>query len=1174
VLVSIWAELLKLDRVGVHDNFFELGGHSLLAIGVLERMRQEGLHSSVQRLFATPTVAALAAAGNSDGDLVEVPPNRILPGCEAITPEMLPLIDLRQEDIDHIVSGVAGGSTNVQDIYPLAPLQEGILFHHLMAADGDAYLLSRLLEFDSRERLAAFVEAVQKVIDRHDILRTAVVWERLPEPAQVVWRQARLPVEEVTLDAAAGDTAAALGARFDPRRFRFDVRRAPLVRAFVAQDAVNDRWVLLLLHHHLTIDHTTLEVLIEEVQAHLLGRGEALAPPPAFRDFVARVRLGVRREEHEAFFRRMLGDVDEPTAPFGLLDVRGDGSSIDEARLGLEARLGQRLRARARALEVSAASLFHLAWAQVLARLSGRDDVVFGTVLLGRMQGGAGSERGLGMFINTLPVRIGVGEEGVAAIVRQTQALLAELLRHEHASLALAQRCSSVPPPTPLFSALLNYRHGRTAVTQDPGASSPTAWSGIAVLGGEERTSYPLTLSVDDLGDGFVLAAQVERPLDPRRICDFMQTALTNLVEALERAPDTAVCAIDVLPAAERRRVLVEWNDTAADYPRDKCVHELFAEQVERTPDAVALVYEDDRLSYGELDRRSNQLARHLRGLGVGPDVIVGLCVERSVEMVVGLLGILKAGGAYLPLDPDYPAERLGYMLADARCPAVVTQARLVDQLSERDAVVVLLDADWAEIATQPANTAASGVISDNLAYVIYTSGSTGRPKAVSLLHASAVAMLSWAGRTFSREDTARTIASTSICFDLSVFELLVPLSSGGQVILAKSLVDLPAAAKNATLINTVPSAIAELIRQEVLKIRVINLAGEPLQGSLVKRLYNSCNVERVYNLYGPSEDTTYSTYALIDRDDAHVSIGRPISNTQLYVLDGRLEPVPIGSAGELYIGGAGLARGYLYRAGLTAERFIASPFGDGDRLYRTGDLVRYLEDGNLVFLGRVDHQVKLRGYRIELGEIEARLVEHLDVHQAIVVAREDTPGDKRLVAYVVAADAAEVDAGELRLHLKQSLPDHMVPSAFVALDVLPLTPNGKIDRRALPAPEGDAVIRGEYVAPRTPVEEVLVSIWAELLKLDRVGVHDNFFELGGHSLLAMRMIALARDALSVELPLRALFEGPTVHDLAEHIVRSLADLLVTVTNKESLDESAKYSDEMINKIMSSIDAQ
>jgi non-ribosomal peptide synthetase component E (peptide arylation enzyme)/acyl carrier protein len=399
--------------------------------------------------------------------------------------------------------------------------------------------------------------------------------------------------------------------------------------------------------------------------------------------------------------------------------------------------------------------------------------------------------------------------------------------------------------------------------------------------------------------------------------------------------------------------------------------------------------------------------------------------------------------------------------------------------------------------------------------------------------------MLSWADKTFSREDTASTIASTSICFDLSVFELFVSLCTGGQVIVANSPIDLPTAAKNATLINTVPSAITGLVRQEgILKaIRVINLAGEPLQSSLVQRLYNTCDVQRVYNLYGPSEDTTYSTYALIGRNDTHVSIGRPISNTQVYVLDGDLSPVPIGVGGELYIGGAGLARGYLNRAGLTGERFVPSPFGDGERLYRTGDLVRWRADGELEFIGRIDHQVKIRGYRIELGEIEAALRGHGGVEDAVVVAREDTPGDKRLVAYVVGSDEAGVDAGELRGHLQRSLPEHMVPAAYVMLKALPLNPNGKIDRKALPAPEGDALIRGEYEAPRNPTEEVLVGIWCEVLKLDRVGIHDNFFELGGNSLLAMRVMTRIRDSFGIELPLRALFETSSVAELCVKII-------------------------------------
>ena len=667
VLAGIWAEVLQVERIGRHDNFFELGGHSLLAVTLIERMRRNGLQADVRALFTTPTLAALAATLGGETDLVEVPPNRIPPQCEAITPEMLPLVELTAAEIEHLVSGVPGGAANVQDIYPLAPLQEGILFHHLMGTEGDAYLLSCLYSFDSRARLEGFVGALQAVVKRHDILRTAVVWEGLSEPVQVVWREAPVPVEEVVLDPARGDVAEQLYARFDPRHYRIDVRQAPLLRVYIAQDAAQGRWLFLLLLHHLAGDHTTLEVMQAEIQAHLLGQAAQLPVPQPFRNFVAQARLGVSQQDHEAFFRGLLGEVDEPTAPFGLLDVRGEGRGIADARLELDAGLAQRLRKRARKLGVSAASLCHLAWAQVLARVSGREEVVFGTVLFGRMQGGAGAERVMGLFINTLPVRIRVGEEGVEASVQGTHTLLADLLRHEHASLALAQRCSGVPAPAPLFSALLNYRYIQGMV-QAPSAEAMQAWEGVEVLYGEERTNYPLTLSVDDLGEGFQLTAQVQDPIDPRRVCDFMNRALERLVEALETAPTRAVRSLDVLPEAEWRQVVVEWNATETAYPKERCIHQLFEAQVERTPEAVAVVFEDHGLSYRVLNRRANQLAHHLQGLGVGPEVLVGICLERSVEMVVGLLGILKAGGAYVPSRPGLSRGATG--LHARGCPA------------------------------------------------------------------------------------------------------------------------------------------------------------------------------------------------------------------------------------------------------------------------------------------------------------------------------------------------------------------------------------------------------------------------------------------------------------------------------------------------------------------------
>ncbi|HEX2188119.1 MAG TPA: amino acid adenylation domain-containing protein, partial [Longimicrobiaceae bacterium] len=733
-LAQVWAEVLGLERVGRRDHFFELGGHSLLVVRAIERMRQRGLHADVRALFTTPTLAELAAAVGGASREVEVPANGIPTPCEAITPQMLPLVALTQAQVDRIVAGVPGGAGNVQDVYPLAPLQEGIFFHHLMSVEGDPYLTTSLLGFDSRPLLDAFLPALQAVIGRHDILRTAVVWEDLPEPVQVVWREAPLPVEEVELDPSGGDAMAQLRERFDPRHHRIDLRQAPLLRGYVAYDRPQDRWLLLLLLHHLADDNTSLMLVVEEVRAHLLGEAERLPPALPFRNFVAQARLGVSREEHEAFFTRLLGDVEEPTAPFGLLDVHGDTGGIAEASREVEAGLGARLREAGRRLGVSAASVCHVAWAQVLARVSGRDDVVFGTVLFGRMQGGEGADRVIGPFINTLPVRLRVEQEGAEAAVRGMHALLAELLRHEHASLALVQRCSGVRAPTPLFSALLNYRHGTAEKSED---TAREELEGIQALHGEERTNYPLVLSVDDLGDRFRLTAQAPASVGPERVCALVHTALERLVEALGSAPERPLGSVDVLPEAERRQVLEAWNRTEAEYPAERCVHELFEAQAARTPDAVALSYADGSLTYGELDRRANRLAHHLRGLGVGPDQRVALCLERGPEMMSTLLGILKAGAAYVPLDPAYPPQRLAYMLEDSGAPVLLTQRGLAERLPPGGVRVVRLDADAdaAQVARESPEPPQVPLGPDNLAYVIYTSGSTGRPKGVAMPH-------------------------------------------------------------------------------------------------------------------------------------------------------------------------------------------------------------------------------------------------------------------------------------------------------------------------------------------------------------------------------------------------------------------------------------------------------
>ena len=939
-----------------------------------------------------------------------------------ITPEMLPLAKLTQEEIDAIVAGVPGGVANVQDIYPLAPLQEGILFHHLMNTEGDAYLLHSLLAFDTRERLERLLGALRAVIARHDILRTALVWEGLREPAQVVWREAPLPVEEVELDSDGGGAVEQLLARFDPRGTRLDLSRAPLMRCVVAREWAGGRWLLLWLFHHLMNDHTTLEMMVREAQAYLSGEEGLLPEPVPFRNYVAQARLRGRREEEEAFFREMLGDVDEPTSPYGLLEARGDGTGINEARAELDAGLAAKLRGRARALGVSAASVCHLAWGMVLGRLTGREDVVFGTVLFGRMGGGEGADRALGLFINTLPIRLRVGKDGVERSVRRTQELLGELMRHEHASLALAQRCSGVTAPTPLFSSLFNYRRSPRRKERAPGAER--AWAGIELLDIVDRTNYPLAMSVDDLGDGFALTVQGARPVEPGRVCNYMRTALEGLVEALERTPWAEVRDIKVQPEAERRQLLEEWNATRVEYPREKCVHELFEEQVERSPESVAVAYEGGQLSYGELNARANRLARHLRKLGVGPDVRVAICMERSLEMVVGLLGALKAGGAYLPLDPAYPPERLAYMLEDGEPAVLLSHEAALSATAVRPPKLPVLNLEseewrWADQSESNLERSETGLEAGNLAYVIYTSGSTGAPKGVMIEHANLARLLLATDHWYGFGPADVWTLFHSYAFDFSVWELWGALAYGGRLIVVPQLVSKSPeeyyellCRDGVTVLNQTPSAFVQLIAVQARssrrhRLRYVIFGGERLEVGRLKPWYEERRNSdtQLVNMYGITETTVHVTYCALKVDEDERNEGSPIGcripDLKTYIVDANQQTSPIGVLGELYIGGAGLARGYLARPGLTADRFVPDPFGvePGTRLYRTGDLGRWLPEGQIEFLGRNDFQVKIRGYRIELGEIEARMRKRAGVREAVAQVHGEGEGGKRLVA-------------------------------------------------------------------------------------------------------------------------------------------------------------------------------
>ncbi|QUN94589.1 amino acid adenylation domain-containing protein [Burkholderia pseudomallei] len=1192
-LAAIWRELLHVERVSRHDNFFELGGHSLLAIGVIERMRREGLHTDVRSIFNAQTLSDLAARAQTDDRSIQAPPNLIPARATRITPDMLPLVALTQTQIDMLAAQVEGGAANIQDIYPLAPLQEGMVFHHLLHAESDAYMEAYFVGFRTRARLDRFLDALRMIVDRHDILRTGFFWEGLEQPVQIVQRRVRLPIEFVDLDPADGDVLRQLEARHDPRAHRLDIRRPALLSCHAAHDPAAGRWLLCVMAHHLAIDNTSLKLLVTEEQAIEQGGFDALPPAPSFRNFIAQIASGVDRREHEAFFSAMLGDIDSPTHPFGLQDVQGDGREIAEFQQRLSPELSKAIRVCTRRLGVSPASLMHLAWAMVLSRATGRREAVFGTVLFGRMQGG---ERGMGMFINTLPIRIDVDERYVAECLAHTHERVVQLIYHEHAPLALALRCSGLPAQQALFSSLLNYRHSEQA------ARPPRDDDDIQYLDGNERTNYPLTVSIDDLGEAFSVTVQARHPASPERIRAFMETALEQLVRALDGTsgvaapgvvmPRIAVRDIDVLPSEERHRLLVEWNDTAADYPQDQCLHRLFEAQAARHPDTIALIADGEPVGYAELNRRANRLARHLSARGLQPDQRVAICIDRGIDMVVAMLAVLKAGGAYVPLDPAYPSERLDYLLRDCAPVALLTharlgasmQTRLVLALARLDTGCALIDLEsdagaWRH--ERDDDPPPSGLTPRHLAYVIYTSGSTGQPKGVMVEHRSVCNLVAWHAGAFDVGTGCRSASVAGVAFDATTWEVWAALCNGGCLSLAPG----DAASDPQALLRwwraqeldvgflvTPLAELAYATGQSNAGMRTLLIGGDRLS-----RWPDSMPPgQMLVNNYGPTEATVVATSGRLQPGEATPPIGRPIANTRVYVLDAWLRPAPIGVAGELYIGGVQVARGYLNRPELTRERFIDDPFVAGGRLYKTGDLARWRTDGRLEYLGRNDFQVKIRGFRIELGEIEAQLAKVADVREVVVLARDSaaevhdsatehatpnalspspetstataaatatataTATEKRLVAYYT----GDADVAALRAQAAQHLPSYMVPSAYVRLDAWPLTPNGKLDRRALPAPADDAYARAEYEAPQGAKEEALAAIWRELLHVERVSRHDNFFELGGHSLLAVQLVSRLRQALSVEVALSTVFDAPVLSALASRLDDNTAAVL------------------------------
>ena len=1398
---------------------------------------------------------------------------------------------------------------NIAAIYPLSPMQQGMLFHSLYAPESGVYVEQMSMELTGDINVAAFADAWQKVIDRYSVLRTLFVWENRQTPLQIVLKEVLLPWQNLDwreLDEIEQQQQLKQ-LLLTERKQGFDFNQAPLMKCILVRLG-DDNYKFIWSHHHILMDGWCLPIIFKDVlsfyEAQLQNVKTQLPTPRPYSDYIAWLNSQDKEAAIEFWQTTLQGFTAATPLVVDKTVSQSTNGDYDEIACVLSADKSQKLGIIAQKYRLTLSTIVQAAWALLLSRYSGESDVVFGVTVSGRPPI-SGVENMVGLFINTLPLRVQVPrEEQLISWLEVIQQSMVELQQYSYTPLVDIQGNSQVNGGISLFESIVvfeNYPVDSSLLNQEYSLQL----SNIETV---EQTNYPLTV-VAIPGDELSVRISYDTARFDEDTIERMLGHLQNILSAMVENPSENVGELTLLSESERHQLLVDWNDTAIEYPSNKCIHQLFEEQVEKTPNAIAVVFEEEELTYEQLNKRANQLAHYLLSLGVKPEVLVGICVERSVEMVVGLLGIFKAGGAYVPMDPNYPPERLSYMLTDSGIGVLVTQNSLLEFFPSHDARVVCLDSDWQELEVYSPSNSHNTVTSSNLAYVIYTSGSTGKPKGVTVEHRQVINFFTGIDHPIDSNNPGTWLALTTICFDISVLELFWTLSRGFQVIIAaeqkkifssttseskivekdidfslfyfasdatennwqdkyKLLIEgakfadshgfsavwtperhfhdfgglypnpsvvsaaiatltenisiragsvvlplhdeirvaeewavvdnlshgrvgisfasgwqpndfvlapenyqqrkavmlekietvrklwrgesigrvdgngkeieieilprpvqkeLPTwitAAGNpetfklagelgvnvlthllgqtieelgekirlyrqawrdsghcgnghvtimvhtfigddletvrhkvyqplsdylrsslglmknmAISMNQDPdkltpedwdtlvahafnryfetsgllgtkekcfeiinqlkaididevgclidfgvdadevisslnhlnalkedsnqkylpqshvSSISELISKHnishlqctpsLLKmlpdgmsslksLQKILVGGEKLPISLAKELSQVLSGE-IYNMYGPTEATIWSTFYGVKNDSDKISIGKPIVNIQIYILDSHLQPVPVGVPGELYIGGDGLARGYLNRPQLTEEKFRSNPFNSTSKLYKTGDLARYLSDGNIEFLGRIDNQVKIRGFRIELGEIEAALTTHPQVNQTVVIAREENSGNKRLVAYIVAE--SEITTAQLREYLKAQLPDYMVPSAFVTLESLPLTPNGKIDRKALPAP--DITEREtEYIAPRTQTEEIIASIFSDVLGVEKIGINDNFFELGGHSLLATQLISRLREAFSREIPLRELFSAPTVASLEQTITQ------------------------------------
>ena len=1031
---------------------------------------------------------------------------------------------------------------------PLSFAQQRLWFLDQLEPASAVYNIVKAVRLRGTLHLEALRQALDAILERHEALRTTFSSVD-GDPIQVINEPCVVPLaisDLRTLPAAERESECLHRLREVAQR-PFNLSTDTMLRAALVR-LQDDECVLLLVMHHIASDGWSVGLLMRELSAFYTSfvTGSAVtlpALPIQYADYAVWQRQWL---QGEALATQVTYWKQQLKWALPVLELPRDYprpmvQTYRGARQALQVppAVTEGLKTLSRQAGVTLFMTLLAAWQTLLFRYTGQEDISVGTPIAGRTR--AETEGLIGFFVNTLVLRTDLsGDPTFMDLLPRVREMA--MGAYAYQDLPFEKLVEEVHPErnlshSPLFQVMFAFQNVPRQTLDFPGLE----WSAVDVEQGTAKFDMSLALWEETGGLAGSLEYNTDLFATPTitRIVGHLQTLLAGIAVC----PTQRLSQLPLLAEVEQQQLLVEWNTTQAVYPQETCVHELIGTQAARTPDDIAVVCEGAHLTYRELDTRANQLGHYLRRYGVGPDVLVGICMERSLDMLVGMLGILKAGGAYVPLDPAYPQDRIAFMIEDSGAPILLTHSPVLSRLPDHRARVVCVDTDWEEVAREREDNPMGGVVPEHLAYVIYTSGSTGKPKGVQIPHRAVVNFLHTMGQRPGIVAQDVLLAVTTLSFDIAGLELFLPLTVGARVVVVSRAVAADGhqlarqlAEHGATIMQATPATWRLLLEsgwQGHDRLKIL-CGGEALPEELAQALLSKC--AGLWNMYGPTETTIWSTVAKIDTQEQAMTIGRPIANTQLYVLDRCQRPVPIGVPGELYIGGAGVARGYLYRPDLTAERFVEHPFSQepAARLYRTGDLVRYRSDGTLEFLGRIDHQVKIRGFRIELGEIETVLTAHPAVREAVVIAREDTPGDKRLVAYVVTSKSSMPASSELRSFLRQQLPEYMIPTAFMDLDALPLTPNGKVDRRALPVPERTRIAPdGPLVTPRDALDLQLTQIWEKVLGLKPIGLQDNFFELGGHSLLAVRLFGHIERLCGKKLPLATLFQAPTIEQLA-----------------------------------------